>query len=153
MNIKKLIFSPLFFILLLCQTSLVKGDDTTTGTETGTEEETTSASSTSNTLIWVTGTDSAGVTQTTQSIYTQSFRKQYSTVTSSVPTGTIGLGTISGSIGTVRVYSTTTIGGGYGFSNMNNFNGILTSMPNLFSAETVFLGVLLWFSLCGLMIL
>ncbi|ODV73556.1 KRE1 domain-containing protein CYBJADRAFT_86317 [Cyberlindnera jadinii NRRL Y-1542] len=60
------------------------------------------------TYIWATGTDAAGVLQTTQSAYSQQFTRRWSTV-ASVPTGTIGLGTLEGTIGTVRTYPKVTV--------------------------------------------
>lgn len=60
------------------------------------------------TLVWVTGTDAAGVTQTTQSAYTESFPSFYTSV-AVPPSGSIGLGTISGTIGTLRKYPSLTV--------------------------------------------
>ncbi|ODV65613.1 hypothetical protein HYPBUDRAFT_7782 [Hyphopichia burtonii NRRL Y-1933] len=65
------------------------------------------------TMVWVTGTDSAGVTKTTQSPFYQSFMTTYtSEVVSNEPKlGNIGLGSLSntGNIGKVRSYTKVTI--------------------------------------------
>lgn len=65
-------------------------------------------STVSSTLVWATGTDANGVLQTTQSVYTQSFSTLYLSVPS-VSVGLIGMGTISGLVGEIRTYQTTTV--------------------------------------------
>lgn len=74
---------------------LALGADTTTATAT-------------TTLIWVTGTDEDGVTRTTQSPYFQSFATLY-TGSFEVSSGSIGLGSISGSVGEIRLYEKKTV--------------------------------------------
>lgn len=69
---------------------------------------TSKTSAQSSTLVWVTGTNSAGNTVTTQSIYSQKFPPE-STVAVSVSSALAGLGTISGQVGQIRHYSTTTV--------------------------------------------
>lgn len=59
----------------------------------------------STTLVWVTGTDSAGHTRTTQSAYTQTFSDFYGLL-ASPSIGSIGIGSLSGSVGEIRTYST-----------------------------------------------
>ncbi|CCH41771.1 putative secreted protein [Wickerhamomyces ciferrii] len=60
------------------------------------------------TLVWATGYDENGELRTTQSTYTQTFAKFWTKV-SDVPAGSIGLGSITGTVGTVRVYPSTTV--------------------------------------------
>ncbi|KAI5954622.1 KRE1 [Candida jiufengensis] len=77
----------------------------------------TTITSVSPTLVWVTGTDSLGVTQTTQSTYYQSFITTYTENQESVSSGAIGLGSLtSGShkIGDIRSYDMITISQGSG---------------------------------------
>jgi len=98
------------FITFILFIQKVSADETTTSlpiiTTTLTTDSSTITTTTishSPTLIWVTGTNSEGVTKTTESIYTQKFSSFYSTV-AVPPSGSIGLGTISGTVGTVRTY-------------------------------------------------
>lgn len=63
------------------------------------------------TLVWATGTNSAGVTTVTESAYTQTFSSVY-TSAATVPSGSIGLGSLSGTVGNVKSYSVTTVSGG-----------------------------------------
>lgn len=60
------------------------------------------------TLVWVTGTDAAGNLATTQSKYQQEFSTLYGSVPP-VPSGQIGMGSLSGVVGEKRTYSTVTI--------------------------------------------
>lgn len=69
--------------------SVVLGDTTTTASPT---------------WVWVTGTDANGNLATTQSKYTQSFASFYSSV-AGPSQGSIGLYSISGSVGHIRTYS------------------------------------------------
>lgn len=80
---------------------------TTTLTEASTTITTTTKSE-SPTLIWVTGTNEEGVLQTSQSAYTEVFKSFYTSV-QVPPQGSIGLGTIQGTIGTVRKYPSLTV--------------------------------------------
>lgn len=61
------------------------------------------------TLVWVTTTVNGGLA-TVQVQYTQSFQPVASSA-AVVPLGTMGLGTISGEVGTDRTYDTTTLSG------------------------------------------
>ncbi|GEQ67517.1 hypothetical protein JCM33374_g1182 [Metschnikowia sp. JCM 33374] len=82
--------------------------DTTTSSSSSSGSVSASSSSLSTvppTLVWVTGTDSLGVTKTTQSAYSQKFTSFFASV--SVPTsGSVGLGSASGTVGSIRHYST-----------------------------------------------
>lgn len=70
-----------------------------------TEEPTpTSSTSQSPTLIWVT-TTSRGNAATIQVTFTQSFTSFYTTV-ETPPAGSVGLGTIRGTVGNIRTYRT-----------------------------------------------
>ncbi len=64
------------------------------------------ATTTSATSIWVT-TTVGGKAETVEVEYSQSFPSFYTKV-ATVPKGSIGLGTISGKVGTIRTYSTFT---------------------------------------------
>lgn len=87
----------IFFILALITAIAAKSSSTTT-------EQTT---------VWRTGTNSEGVTVTTQAIFSPSFRHTYgNSDTASVPPGTIGMGSLSGTVGKVRSYTQTTISSG-----------------------------------------
>ncbi|CAK7893245.1 predicted GPI-anchored protein 1 [[Candida] anglica] len=59
------------------------------------------------TMVWVTGTDSLGILRTTQATYSQLFQSLW-TSTTTVPAGSVGMGSISGTVGKVRTYSKTT---------------------------------------------
>lgn len=87
----------IFFILALITAIAAKSSSTTT-------EQTT---------VWRTGTNSEGVTVTTQAIFSPSFQTTYGiSDTTSVPSGTIGMGSLSGAVGKVRSYTRTTISSG-----------------------------------------
>ncbi|KAK6204989.1 uncharacterized protein RJT21DRAFT_12354 [Scheffersomyces amazonensis] len=95
-------------------------------------ETTSSSSSTtttqSPTLVWATGTNSLGVTVTTQSQYTQQFYTLYSTV-APVLSGSIGLGSDSDtqSVGDIRTYAQITIS--------NAAGGSFSKLPNIESGR------------------
>ncbi|GME69428.1 unnamed protein product [[Candida] boidinii] len=75
----------------------------TSSTDTSTETITSSSTETPDpTSVWVTGTIS-GKTETYQTTYSQSFYSLWTTV-ATPSTGTIGLGTLKGTVGTVRTY-------------------------------------------------
>lgn len=87
----------IFFILALITAIAAKSSSTTTA----------------QTTVWRTGTNSEGVTVTTQAIFTPSFRSTYgNSDTTSVLEGTVGMGSLSGTVGKVRSYSHTTISSG-----------------------------------------
>lgn len=72
-----------------------------------------SSSTTAQTTVWRTGTNSEGVTTTTQAIFTPSFRSTYgNSDTTSVLAGTVGMGSLSGTVGKVRSYSHSTVSSG-----------------------------------------
>ncbi|CDR43233.1 CYFA0S11e02080g1_1 [Cyberlindnera fabianii] len=85
------------------ETTKLTGVTATTSTSTSTQTP-------SPTLVWATGTDANGVLATTQSPYTQIFKSMYSTI-QTPPAGSIGLGTIKGTIGHYRTrhYITVTV--------------------------------------------
>lgn len=88
------------FIAIFIVITAVIGETTTSST--------TASSSESPTLVWVTGTDASGRLATTQSAYTQQFSQLYSSI-ASPSSGSIGLGTIQGTVGVVRTYETMTV--------------------------------------------
>lgn len=98
-------------ILMLCA-ALVAADDSSDASSSS------DSSSVSPTLVWVTGTNSLGVLQTSQSAYSQKFTTFYDQV-ASVPSGGLGLGSISGTVGHIREYSQTTINGAEGSQTSN----------------------------------
>ncbi|CAH2353213.1 predicted GPI-anchored protein 1 [[Candida] railenensis] len=75
--------------------------------------DTTTAKTTSATTVWITITTN-GALATVKSTYHQSFVETYTSATSSAAAGTIGMGSISGSVGGVRTYAHTTVSGGAG---------------------------------------
>lgn len=93
-------FPHMFFLRLLLVAVVAAAAATTTSTL--------ASSSVSPTLIWVTGTDEQGVLQTTQSPYHQSFAI-HSLVAADVPSGAIGLGSLSGTVGHIRTYDQATV--------------------------------------------
>lgn len=98
------------FLALLAVASafeLFKKADTTTDTTA----ETTTSTSTSATSVYVTITTN-GATAVVQSIWVQTFMSTYTTVTSSASEGSVGMGSLSGSVGGVRTYLETTISNG-----------------------------------------
>lgn len=90
--------------------------------DTTTSSSSSSVSSTSveTTLVWVTGTDASGILRTTQSPYYQSFMSTYTTTSGTVPAGSIGLGSISGTLASIRTYESSTISLGSGDSKFSN---------------------------------
>ncbi|KAK9448735.1 uncharacterized protein V1518DRAFT_427882 [Limtongia smithiae] len=111
----------------------------------------TTSTTTAETLIWVTvtGTDSNGLlyTSTVETPFTQTFYSMYTSI-SSPKSGSIGLGTISGSVGAVKAASSAVtnggaagmVGGGRGESNhvglfaglVATFMGIIMGSGSLF---------------------
>lgn len=63
---------------------------------------------TTSTLVWATGTDANGNLATTQSAYVQTFTSFFDEV-ASPSSGSIGLGSLTGSVGGIRIYERTTI--------------------------------------------
>ncbi|KAI5961378.1 KRE1 [Candida pseudojiufengensis] len=136
----------LAFIFLI---SFSKAETTETDTDT-----TTSKSSVSPTLVWVTGTDSLGITRTTQSPYSQSFMTTYTENQLSISSGSIGLGSlvtaandesISHKIGEIRSYDMTTISQGSGSNlkilsfNLNNPNLGISFFTKFFGLGFIFI--------------
>lgn len=106
--------SVIYYILFLFASTILAADKT--------------SSSVSPTLVWVTGTDANGKLATTQSTYYQSFMSTYTTA-ETPSSGSIGLGSISGTVGEIRTYSMTTISQGNGGLSKFNQNGL--EMKNL----------------------
>lgn len=73
---------------------------------------TTQTTSTARTTVWVTITTN-GALATVQTIYSQLFMSTYTNeVSSYVQQGSIGLGSLSGTVGGTRTYTSSTINGG-----------------------------------------
>lgn len=83
-------------------TEVAKRDDTTT---------TTSSLSKSDTIVWVTITTNGNIA-TVKSVWSQEFMTTYTEATVSASSGDIGMGSLSGSAGSVRSYEHTTITNG-----------------------------------------
>ncbi|CCG23105.1 Kre1 protein [Candida orthopsilosis Co 90-125] len=105
MKLLELIYS--FFLFLALTTA--KTTSTTSSSSTAT---TTTKTSQSNTSVWVTGTDASGITRTTQSVFSQSFKSAYTEAEETPSSGSVGLGSLSGSVGHIRTYDRTTISSG-----------------------------------------
>ncbi|OBA19440.1 hypothetical protein METBIDRAFT_214055 [Metschnikowia bicuspidata var. bicuspidata NRRL YB-4993] len=102
-------------------------------TSSSSSSYTTSTTAATTTLVWVTGTNSNGVTVTTQSAYTQQFTSFYTSV--ALPSsGSIGIGTESGTVGVIRTYSYTTINGADGMVAGRPTGIFITSIAPLLSA-------------------
>ncbi|CUM65276.1 uncharacterized protein PRCAT00002909001 [Priceomyces carsonii] len=85
--------SGIFHLALIMMLSIASAATTTSATPTS---------------VWVTGTDSNGITRTTLSEYYQSFLS-YPTTAASVPEGSVGLGSISGTLASIRTYDMVTV--------------------------------------------
>ncbi|KAI3406994.2 CTM1 [Candida oxycetoniae] len=66
------------------------------------------------TIVWITTTIN-GLSTVMSVLYTQTFMSTYTDAAESVPSGTIGLGSISGTVGGPRVYDQTTVTNGGSF--------------------------------------
>ncbi|KAI5969653.1 hypothetical protein CANMA_001316 [Candida margitis] len=127
MNFFSLLYSFVFFLAF----STAK---TTSSSSSESESESASTTSTTasqtKTSVWVTGTDASGITRTTQSVYYQSFKSAYTEAEETYTSGSVGLGTISGSVGNIRHYDRTTISeaGAVGVAGRNfiALNGLFT---------------------------
>ncbi|ODV79571.1 uncharacterized protein CANTADRAFT_5306 [Suhomyces tanzawaensis NRRL Y-17324] len=64
---------------------------------------------TSQTSVYVTVTVNGKAT-VVQTVYSQTFISTYESATGAVPSGAVGMGSLSGSVGGVRSYSQTTVG-------------------------------------------
>ncbi|KAK9463577.1 uncharacterized protein V1516DRAFT_40857 [Lipomyces oligophaga] len=106
------------FTLLLCLLTLfsavVYGQETTSTTDTSTTSTTTTTATPDPTYVWITITTN-GVLITTSTPYVQEFSSMYTSL-ATLSTGSIGLGTISGTVGSVRAASVTTTVQGSGAS-------------------------------------
>lgn len=91
---------------------VAKADDTTTLTTEDDTDETTTTSSTSvtPTTVWVTSTLPNGGVATVLTEYHQVFKSFYVTV-AEPSSGSIGLGTLKGTVGQLRNYPTITLSG------------------------------------------
>lgn len=103
MKLLKLIYS---FFLFLAFTTAKTTSSSSTSSSTATK---TTKTSQSNTSVWVTGTDASGITRTTQSVFSQSFKSAYTEAEETPSSGSVGLGSLSGSVGHIRTYDRTTI--------------------------------------------
>ncbi|RCK59333.1 Protein KRE1 [Candida viswanathii] len=112
------LISYIFFLFLTLATAADETTSSSSSSATGTVRTTTSVSTT---FVWVTGTDASGNLATTQSPYYQSFESFWTEV-ASPSSGSIGIGTISGSVGGIREYSQTTVSQGMG-SSLNKRGG------------------------------
>lgn len=92
-----------------------------------------SASTTLVTLIWVTITRSDGALATVETPYSQSFATFYSEV-ATVPSGSIGIGSISGTVGEIRTYLQTTINAAPKLGVLHNDSGFSGSRAVYFKA-------------------
>ncbi|KAG5420668.1 hypothetical protein I9W82_002549 [Candida metapsilosis] len=120
-------FLQLIFFIFLALTSAETTSSSSSSSSTTKKSQT-------NTSVWVTGTDSNGVTKTTQSIYYQTFKSAYTEAQETASSGSVGLGSLSGSVGHIRTYDRTTIssaggvavgvGGAGAGSNFITFNSI-----------------------------
>lgn len=99
-------FLQLIFFIFLALTS---AETTSSSSSSSSSSSTTTKTSQTNTSVWVTGTDSNGVTKTTQSIYYQTFKSAYTEAQETASSGSVGLGSLSGSVGHIRTYDRTTI--------------------------------------------
>ncbi|CAK9437111.1 uncharacterized protein LODBEIA_P15350 [Lodderomyces beijingensis] len=120
----QLLLSVIFLLIAKCQ-----ADITTTASASGSSSSagasssSSSASSVSPTLVWVTGTDSQGITRTTQSIFYQTFIKTYTANEETYSSGSIGVGSIdtdSISLGSFRSYEVTTVSSVAGAAHLKN---------------------------------
>lgn len=80
------------------------------GKQDGGEEDETTTASPSPTMVWVT-TTVGGITTVVQATYTQTFAP-VPTEAPEVSLGKVGMGSLSGAVGTTRTYDTTTVSGG-----------------------------------------
>jgi len=89
----------------------LKRADGTTTTSSSSSASTLSSLSKSDTTVWVTITTS-GALATVKTIYTQSFMSTYITEVDAPSSGNVGMGSISGNVGSLKEYSKTTITNG-----------------------------------------
>lgn len=83
-------------------------------------ESSSSSSSQARTTVWMTGTNALGVTVVTQGIYTPTFRESPVFV-SHVSEGLVGMGSLSGTVGKIRDYSTKTVNDGISLKASGSF--------------------------------
>lgn len=102
----------LLYTLLALFIAVAFADDKTTKSSSSSLSSSSSSkksSSVSKTVVWATGTDSQGNLATTKSYYTQTFSIYYSSATGTVSSGSVGLGSLSGKVGQIREYTSSTI--------------------------------------------
>lgn len=95
------------YVALIALAAVVAGDTTSSSSST----RSSSSSSQDRTTVWLTGTNALGATVVTQGIYTATFMED-PVLVSHVSEGLIGLGSLSGTVGKIREYSTKTMNGG-----------------------------------------
>ena len=133
----RLLITYIFF--LFCSLVTAADETTSSSSSSSSSDNVKTTTSISTTLVWVTGTDASGNLATTQSPYYQSFISFWTEV-ASPSSASIGLGSISGTVGKIRSYSQTTISQGSGSSLINN-RSILSSndftLTKLLGASTI----------------
>ncbi|QBM90689.1 Killer toxin-resistance protein 1 [Metschnikowia aff. pulcherrima] len=122
-----------YHIILLFLASFVAAETTETSASSSSSSSSSSISTVLPTLVWVTGTDQNGVTQTTQSAYTQAFTSFYVSVVSP-SSGNVGVGSITGTVGAVRTYTQSTVNGAMGNHAGQPMGIFFTRIIPLFSA-------------------
>lgn len=116
-----------FFKLILCIASYLALAFALADQDDGNAAKTT-ATTTSATYVWIT-TTVGGQLATISVPYSQSFMSTYSTANSdAVESGSVGLGSISGSLGGIRSYSQTTITNSNDAPSHFNFDGLYSGI-------------------------
>ncbi|KAK6198498.1 uncharacterized protein RJT21DRAFT_48722 [Scheffersomyces amazonensis] len=90
------------------------------------------------TTVWITVTTN-GHPVTIQSLYSQEFMKTYTEAeTTGVESGVAGLGSLSGSVGGLRTYEQSTVGGG----SPERFNSITAIYSSIVGVILLFFGLI-----------
>ncbi|PVH16338.1 uncharacterized protein CXQ87_004212 [Candidozyma duobushaemuli] len=128
-----------FLIWFLALFSAVFAADSSSSSSSS---STSSSSTQSPTMIWVTGTDADGKLATTESPFSQSQFVE-NTSTTSVSSGSVGMGSISGEVGKVTTYSQVTITAGGSFAYGSLPGPLRSNMPwkTVIAVGTFVLGV------------
>lgn len=108
------------WILLLSLFAVVSAFDLFKRADPTTTESTSVATTTLATTVYVTITTN-GALATVKSTWVQTFMTTYTVTTGGVSAGSVGMGTLSGSVGDVRTYSQTTVNAG----NKNAYSGVV----------------------------
>lgn len=116
-----------FFKLIICITSYFALTLALADQDDG-NAATTTATTTSATYVWIT-TTVGGQLVTISVPYSQSFMTTYTAAdTDAVESGSVGLGSISGSLGGIRTYSQTTITNSNEAPSFLNLNGLYSGV-------------------------